>query len=391
MTETNNLAGYVTVMDALILPYGGQKAGNVDCAGERFTPKTDFMETELPFPPIVYAHGHALGPNADEAGRTVVGRTISRWRDTQGGWAKIGILPTVFSQEILDAQQNGTLGFSTTALLKKMSDNPGDISTWLTGEISVLTDKTGVPPCNLLARPADMSKAELGVIVNSQPDALKEQLLTVMGLPEDYLAGVVVADGTNPVNPDADPATDGGITFPLDITGEANTEGETEMTPEEIQATVAAAVAPLVQKMDAYDAQMKEKCGCSDTTTATVPVDSRSKADLVDYLKSIGENAVGDTEVNTSAILVVDSFIKAGRLDPVKRLPAINGLVRAIDADGRQKMAGGAVEDYLLLIGGAANISVNAAAGLQKFDFKGEAPKAPAKEDIDMMAKAALE
>lgn len=387
-TVPNNLPVYIAEIDALVLPYSGQNNGK-DCAGEEFTAETDFMEEALPNPPIIYAHGYPLGDNPDAAQSVVVGRTLGRWRDPAGGWAKIGLYQTVFTKEILDAQKAGTLGFSSTALLKKL--DPSDktkIKVWMAGEFSVLTDKTGVPPCNLLAKPLEMNKAELAQIVASQPDELRQHLLAVMELPDDYLADTIVTEENHPVNPEATAAMDGEINFSIEGDLDPVTNGETEMTPEEIAAAIATGIAPLQQKLDAMEAETKKKCGCAD------PPDNMQKSNIAEYLREKSAEVTGDTDVQTSATQLIDSYITAGRLDPLKRLPAISGLVIAINADGRRKMAGGAVDNFLALLAPSAGSSfLNP--DLKKFDFKAvpamNASVIPKPEDVDAMYAAAVE
>lgn len=392
----NNLATpYVATIDALVLPYNGHKMGG-DCAGERFTKKTDFMEEELPNPPVVYAHGYPLGSNPDkaEAQNTVVGRTITRWRDAQGGWAKIGILPGVFADEVIASWKNGTIGFSSTALLKKMSDTRGEIAIWLAGEFSVLTDKTGVPPCNLLARaidPLKMSKAELATIVAYQPEDLRQNLLDVMGLPDDYLLDTTIASDTFPVLPGADVASNGEIDFNPDATGESSDNGEKDMTPEEITAIVTAAVSPLTAKMDAMDAAYKQKCGCSGDPTPDPTNMSKSEGSIVDYLRQKSDGIAGDAMVSTAATESIDKLIVAGKLDPEKRIPAIKGLMFAINADGRQKMQDGAVDTFFTLLQGGMAMPLAATGDLKKFDFKATQKLNEVKpEDVEMMYQAAI-
>lgn len=134
-------------IDILGLPYGGHADGR-DSDGQYFSKATDFMDTVIPYPPVMYAHGTALGNSAE-----VIGEVTDRWYDESGGWFRVKLHDTSDKYEqLIKAYENKTLGASTGVVraAHKVGQN-GHIDVWLPCELSLVDTSTGIVPINRYA------------------------------------------------------------------------------------------------------------------------------------------------------------------------------------------------------------------------------------------------
>jgi hypothetical protein len=338
----NEETGTHFVFDALVLPYGGDKPGNVDCAGERFTPQTDFKVNELPNPPVVYAHGYPMDA-AGEADRIVVGDTFKRWFDSEGGWAKLGIRKdTPLTDEVMDAYKRGKLTFSSMAILARKASNKIDYEVWLPGEFTVVTDKTGVPACNLLTRAGVYGKMALADIWDNSlnEEEAKNLKKYLEGEGEDSLdPNAPLTGNDNPAGADGDKS---------DLQDFGNEEDGDDMTPEELQAAIAAGLAPVMTRIEALESKKEEKPPAGGT-------EKREKMDKADDgdddLSSFVDGKVSrmktDGLVVTNATKLVDGYIAQGLIAPDDRQAEIKLASAAIEGDGRKKIANGALATWM--------------------------------------------
>jgi hypothetical protein len=382
-TAANNLEQPEVVdggflIDALVLPYGGHKMGK-DCAGEYFDQRTDFKTANLRYPPVVYAHGMPID-KMGEADRTVVGETLERWYDDQGGWAKLKIFnDTPFTEEIKTAYVKRTLKFSSYGLLKRAAAD-GHIETWLPGEFTVATHETPVSVCNLLSKAQPYGKLAFEEIYNGQDDKTREQLRKLLENDGEIVEpldeeNLIATNNNNPAGADADADK-------LKAFAEAEDE---DMKPEELKAAIDGALAPMMTRIEALEkpAPPEKK-----------PEDDKQKTDGTDlfaFVKQKTETLQVDAATNTAATQLVDGYVNAGRVAPEKRLQMIKAVSGAILQDGRQKVDGGALDMVIEMIEGGAVVAPNGNAGkLKMFGYQPADPKSADDKDVDRMSKAAL-
>lgn len=366
------------VIDALVLPYGGHKMGK-DCAGEYFDQRTDFKTSALRYPPVVYAHGMPIDKQG-EADRTVVGETLERWYDNEGGWAKLKIFNgTHFTDEIRGAYVQRTLKFSSYGLLKRAAAD-GHIETWLPGEFTVATHETPVSVCNLLSKATPYGKLAFEEVYNGQDERTREQLRELLN--EE---GIEVG----PLDPNALPATDNNNPAGADASDKkleefAEPAEDEDMKPEELKAALDGALAPMVARIEALEKPAPSPEPDKKKTEAA------TGTDILSFVKAKTENMAVDGATTTAATQLVDAYITGGKLKMEQRLPMIKAVSAAIVADGRQKVEGGALDGVLALIEASIPVPATDASKLKMFGFQGNGRSTEVSEDdVKAMAKAA--
>lgn len=365
------------VFDALVLPYGGHKTDNTDCAGERFTPKTDFKVSDLRLPPVVYAHGYPMDA-AGEADRTVVGDTLDRWFDAEGGWAKLGIRKgTPLTDEIMDAYKRGKLKFSSMAILARKAANGIDFDTWLPGEFTIVTDKTPVPSCNLLTRAGQYGKMALADIFDSSLSDEEAEVLKGYLKEEDGSSGSDI-----PLTDDNNPAGANGNQENLEDYGE---EEKDDMTKEELDAAISGALAPMVTRIAALEKPVAPAAGEGGEGER-----GKTDGDLDSFVTDKVNRMKMDGAVNGNAAKLVDGYIGSGLIDPKNRLSQIKLFAAAIEGDGRKKVAGGALATLMEVVETGHKVTPDAR--LKGYGMNGHQGADDAnQEDVNGMASAAFE
>lgn len=371
---------YAAIIDVLAFPYGGHRNGK-DCAGEYFHPGTDFLESYLPYPPIVYCHGYDVDGKG-EATRTVIGETLQRWKDESGGWVRIGIIPnTTYTEEIIDAHKQGYLMSSSTALLRHVDpDEQGKIDTWLAGEISLITPQSGMEPCNFLAgsKGGQKSQSEIMQLIEEQPEEYRKKLQELLDKNSEMMEdAVVVADNYNPTNPENEPDDDSEEV--------SLNEEEEEMTKEEIQAIVNDAVS---SSLASAVKTLKEELSA---VPATPPPDDegRQKGDMQSFLAAKTAAAKATGSANKQATELVDAWITEGRINPELRLDTVAALSAAIQADERMKSGTKNTESFIKII--ESNLGFNASGEIRGYGFQPSKVKEEAAEtEVENIIKAAL-
>ncbi len=366
------IVGEEYVFSALVLPYGGHNSDDTDCHGQRFTAMTDFKTEALPYPPIVYAHGYAVDEGAI-ADRHVVGRTIERWYDDEGGWALVGINKTgPLAEEIRSSYVNGTLKFSSGALLASLNDDGQSYDVWLPGEFSVVTDKTPLKACNLLTRAEQYGKTAMESIFAELPEAERANL-------EQLIAEADVASSEQPA---------GGRGDEDDLEAFADGNTEDEMKPEEMAQAIKTALEPFAARLTALEQVKPEP-----VTPAPAVVDDKQKTDtagvdgdLTSFIDGKAERHKVDAGVNTLASKLVDGYIASNQVAPTERLPLITLASAAINADGRKKTVGGALDAFIATIEGRQPVAIDPKGKLAGFGVAN--PNAADAADVASMFKA---
>lgn len=361
------------IFPALVLPFGGHLPGDKDCHGQRFTAQTDFKTELLPLPPVIYAHGYPLDADG-VADRTVVGRTINRWYDEQGGWALIGITKgTALTAEVMSSYRNQTLKFSSSALLAALNKVDGEsYDVWLAGEFSVVTDKTPVRACNLLTRAETYGKMAIDNILNDLPD---DQRVTLEKLIEE--AGV--ANDNQPAGGEGDGE---------DLEEFADGAEDDDMKPEEVTAAVMAALQPLTDRVAALEKPAP--------VVAEKPVvDDKQKTDAGDVdpgltalIESKATRSKTDAGVMTLAVKLIDGYIAAAQVAPAEREAMVGLAVAAINGDDRKKSDNGAVAALMTMIESRGKAAIDPKSRLA--GFGGSQGSDATAEDVTSMAKAAM-
>lgn len=366
------------VFPALVLPYGGHKAGNLDCHGQRFTPDTDFKTELLPFPPVIYAHGMPID-EGKVADRVIVGKTINRWYDGQGGWATLGIYKgTALTDEVMASYRNGTLKFSSSALIASLNKtNRQSYDLWLAGEFSVVTDKTPLPACNLLTRAETYGKMAIDAILAELPEdnrATLEELLKEAGAADDDQPAGGEGDGE-----DLEDFGDGA-------------EGD-EMKPEELTAAISTALQPLADRVAALEAapppgdkQVTQPAGGGKQKTETPEgVDP----ELLAMIEDKATRSKTDAGVYAVAGKLVDGYVAEGKISPEERLGMIGLATAAINGDGRKKTEGGALSAFMAMVDGRGKMAVDPKSRLSGFGAGITDPALGANaDDVAAMIKA---
>lgn len=330
---------YEAIIDILAFPYGGHN-NDKDCVGEFFHPGTDFKEEALPYPPVVHAHGLDVdGSGAAET--TVVGETLRRWKDENGGWAKIGIYrDTPYTENIVNAWNRGVLMASSTALLKKLSQEvDGRIDTWLAGEISTITPESGISPCNFLASArARKSEQEIRDIIESQEEPYRSRLEEILESVNEDGEEVPITTNTEPVNQGAEPDDNSGeVDFPEDDTMPFSQEQLAQLG--ELIDKKLAAVVPPAPTPEPEPAETKNTEG-----------DNRQKGDMAAFLEAKAKAVTATAAVNKQAVTVVDGWINGGFIAPEEREDTIEAFSAAIELDGKRKSGTKAVQAFCNLI-----------------------------------------
>lgn len=334
---------YAGIIDILAFPYGGQDNGR-DCDGEFFHPGTNFMQEYLPYPPIFNAHG--IDTDGTGASRyTVVGETLRRWNDERGGWVKAGIFKdTPYTEDTLQSYNNGTLKASSYALLKDTDSNiPGKIDVWLAGEISTITPKSGIEPCNLLAGAAksanQKSEAEILQLINEQEEPYRTRLKDLLDSVKEMNDDVPIGNNENPINPEGELDDD---SEEVDYNNEDN-----DMTPEQIQELVSTSVAAALANYTPPAPAITQGEG---NEPAEPDGKQKSAASGSSFLKNKIAATRNHVTVNKDAGDMVDLWIEQGMIDPQLRLQTISNLGLAIEADAKTKGSNVHTENFCTLI-----------------------------------------
>lgn len=370
--------GNMYVFPALVLPYGGHKAGNVDCHNQRFTSKTDFKTELLPLPPVIYAHGMPIDKGG-VADRTIVGRTIDRWYDDQGGWATLGIYKdTALTEEVMASYRDGTLKFSSSALIASLNkaDN-ASYDLWLAGEFSVVTDKTPLPACNLLTRAETYGKMAIDAILAELPEANRATL-------EELLKEAGVADDDQPAGGEGDEDD-------LEDFGDG-AEGD-EMKPEELTAAISTALQPLADRVAALEAapppgekQVTQPAG-GDRQKAGMPEDV--DPELLSMIEAKATRSKTDAGVSLAAAKLVDGYVAEGKVSPDERLSMIGLAAAAINGDGRKKTENGALAAFMTMVDSRSKTAIDPKSRLSGFGAGVTDPALGANaDDVAAMIKA---
>lgn len=368
------------IIDALVLPYGGHRDGQ-DCHGTHFGPTTDFKISVLPLPPVIYAHGYPLDKDK-VADRVVVGETLDRWFDEEGGWARLRIFAdTPLASEIMESHRNGSLKFSSTALLAAMnSDDPSLYDVWLPGEFSVVTGETGVNACNLLSR--------------AEPSYLKmvtESLYNDNNVSEEEKAALkALLDSQTTANADNNqPAGGDGDKEDLEALAESEEESD-DMKPEELKASLDASLAPIMARLEVAEGILAKADKGGDIAPEQKTDAAGIDPALASHIQGTAERSKADGAVNALAASLVDGYIAQGKIAPLEREGQIKLAAAAINADGRKKTEGGALAAYETAIASRSAVSVTGKeklAGFGRTEVAGQASEA----DIKAMTAAAQE
>lgn len=143
------------VLNILGLPFYGPHNGK-DVTGQFFSPETDFLEDEIPFPPVFYYHG------ARSKSRPVrIGRVVGRWPSEKGVWFRVILDMSLPESVRMWASAKAETAYASTGAVPASIDidrETGWIKQWLVGELSLIDEdeSVGRRPANYyaIARPA---------------------------------------------------------------------------------------------------------------------------------------------------------------------------------------------------------------------------------------------
>lgn len=358
-----NLEKYAAIIDVLAFPFDGQHEGR-DCKGEFFHPGTDFMDRYLPYPPVVNNHGND-GDGVGHSKRTVVGETLRRWYDEQGGWAKIGVLKdTPYTGEILQSWKDGMLGISSYGLLKDIDSMiEGKIDVWLAGEISTILPSGGVMPCNWFAAAksgSQKSDEEIKEILQEVEEPFKTRVQDLLDSTKLLGEDIPNSLNNNPVNPEGEGVDDDAekVDFPEE------TE-EIDMKPEEITALIATSVKEAVS--EAMKAVPVTPSPELEKKVEPETDDNRLKSDARSLVASKAAESKAMAATTTEALSLTDGWINEGKVDPSDRDNVAISLSAAILQDERAKSGSRATAAFISFIEGGKSVKGNIK-GLLGFD-----------------------
>lgn len=138
------------LLDVLGLPFYGPKDGR-DSSGQYFDERTDFLQDEIPFPPVFYYHG-----SRSRSRPIKIGKVVGRWKSELGVWFQVLLDMTLpESQRVWQAAQDGHAYASTGAVPASidLDKETGWIKQWLVGEVSLIDESPteGRRPANYYA------------------------------------------------------------------------------------------------------------------------------------------------------------------------------------------------------------------------------------------------
>lgn len=201
----------------------------VDSDGQWFDARTRLWDEHFPTPPVVYYHGY--GPDGVPQGDPeVIGKIVSREKRADGVWVRVVLDKTKeLAKRIWEAAQRGLAAASSGSIghLARLDeqpyrkDKPGRITSWAFAELSLIDIGDGRAPANRYAVAVPVLKSvyeQAGMALPDVDDVQNQQATEVAAN-----AGVKSKQGV----------------IKMDKENEKVVVG---LTPEEVQAQIAAAL-----------------------------------------------------------------------------------------------------------------------------------------------------
>lgn len=201
----------------------------VDADGQWFAADTRLWDEHFPTPPVVYYHGYAPDrtPQGDPQ---VIGSIVSREKRADGVWVRVALDKTKeLAKRVWDAAQRGMAAASSGSIahLARLEnqpyrkDKPGKITSWAFAELSLIDIGEGRAPANRYAVAVPVLKSVYEQAGLSLPEVDDQQNQEVAEATDE--AGVKSNQGEIEME-------------------EKNEKIVVGLTPEEVQAQIAAAL-----------------------------------------------------------------------------------------------------------------------------------------------------